>query len=336
MLSTHSAPLNHGMIMGLADKYNHVPVLAGKVAEMLVWNTSGTYVDGTIGGGGHARAILERLGESGRLIGLDRDSEAVGAAGARLARGSTPRVEILQRDFTELASVLEEKRISRVDGLILDLGISSYQVDTPDRGFSFQSDGPLDMRMDRGKPLTAAHIVNESSRDELERIIREYGEERQARGVANAIVRTRDRAPLTSTARLADTIRSAVRRRWAVKSCARVFQALRIAVNQELDKLKLVLDTMLPLLSKRGRFGIISYHSLEDRLVKRIFETWASDCICPPGFPQCVCQHRRVAVLHTKRAVVASREEVANNPRARSARFRMIERLPDDQHAHCN
>ena len=320
--------------MGLSEKYNHVPVLAGKVAEMIVWNTSGTYVDGTVGGGGHARAILERIDESGRLIGLDRDAEAVSTAGSRLGQGSTPHVEVLHRDYTELASVLDAKRISRVDGLILDLGVSSYQVDTPGRGFSFQSDGPLDMRMDRDKSLTAAQIVNGSSRDELERIIREYGEERQARGVANAIVRTRASAPLTTTARLAETVRSAVRPKWAIKSCARVFQALRIAVNQELDKLKSVLDTMLPLLSNRGRFGVISYHSLEDRLVKRTFETWASDCICPPGFPQCACQHRRVAVLRTKRAVVASREEVTNNPRARSARFRMIERLPDDRTTH--
>ena len=317
--------------MGPADTYIHVPVLIGKVAEMLVWNTSGTYVDGTIGGGGHARAILDRLDETGRLIGLDRDSEAVSVSGARLAHGNTPRVDIMHREFTELASVLDAERISAVDGVLLDLGVSSHQIDTPGRGFSFQSEGPLDMRMDRGGTFTAADIVNGSSRDEIERIIREYGEERQARSVANAIVRTRAKAPLTSTARLADTIRSAVRRRWAVKSCARVFQAFRIAVNQELDKLKKALDTMLPLLSHRGRFGVISYHSLEDRMVKRTFETWASDCLCPPGLPQCVCRHRRVALLHTKRPVVASREEVTKNPRARSARFRMIERLSEDQ-----
>lgn len=319
--------------MGLAENYIHVPVLTEKVAEMLVWNTSGTYVDGTVGGGGHARAILDRLDASGRLIGLDSDAEAVSVSGARLSRGSTPRVDILHRDYTELASVLESERITRVDGLLLDLGVSSHQIDTPGRGFSFQADGPLDMRMDRDGALTAADIVNGSSRDEIERIIREYGEERQARGVANAIVRTRAGEPLTSTARLADTIRSAVRRRWAVKSCARVFQALRIAVNQELDKLKSALDSVLPLLSGRGRFGVISYHSLEDRMVKRTFETWASDCICPPGLPKCVCSHERVATLHTKRPVVASREEVTTNPRARSARFRMIERLPEGQTA---
>ena len=317
--------------MGLADTYIHVPVLTGKVAEMLVWNRSGIYVDGTIGGGGHARAILDRLDESGRLIGLDRDSEAVGVSRARIAGGENPRVKVMHREFTELADTLEEERISRVDGVLLDLGVSSHQIDTPERGFSFQAEGPLDMRMDTGKAVTAADIVNGSSRDEIERIIREYGEERQARSVANAIVRTRAKAPLDSTAGLADTVRSAVRRRWATKSCARVFQAFRIAVNQELDKLKRALDTMLPLLSERGRFGVIAYHSLEDRMVKRTFETWASDCICPPGLPQCVCRHERVAVLHTKRPVVASREEVTTNPRARSARFRMIERLTDNQ-----
>ena len=298
---------------------------------MLVWNRSGIYVDGTIGGGGHARAILDRLDESGRLIGMDRDLEAVSVSRARIAGGRNSRVKIMHREFTEMASVLEAEHIPQVDGVLLDLGVSSYQIDTPDRGFSYQAEGPLDMRMDTDKTFTAADIVNGSSRDEIERIIREYGEERQARSVANAIVRTRAKAPLASTARLADTIRSAVRRRWAVKSCARVFQAFRIAVNQELDKLKTALDTVLPLLSHRGRFGVISYHSLEDRMVKRTFETWASDCICPPGLPQCVCRHRRVAALHTKRPVVASREEVTKNPRARSARFRMIERLPNDQ-----
>ena len=320
--------------MGLADTYIHVPVLTEKVTEMLVWDRSGIYVDGTIGGGGHARAILDRLDESGRLIGMDRDLEAVSVSRARIAGGSNPRVKIMHREFTELASVLEAEQISRVDGVLLDLGVSSYQIDTPGRGFSFQAEGPLDMRMDTGKALTAADIVNGGSRDEIERIIREYGEERQARSVANAIVRTRANAPLASTARLADTIRSAVRRQWAVKSCARVFQAFRIAVNHELDKLKTALDTMLPLLSRRGRLGVISYHSLEDRMVKRTFETWASDCICPPGLPQCVCRHKRVAVLHTKRPVVASREEVTKNPRSRSARFRMIERLPNDQPIH--
>ncbi len=319
--------------MGLADTYIHVPVLAGEIADMIVWNSSGTYVDGTIGGGGHARALMDRLDESGRLIGLDKDLEAVRVSRARLVGGGTHRVEIMHRDFTELASVLEAERIPRVDGLLLDLGVSSYQIDTPGRGFSFQSEGPLDMRMDRGGALTAADIVNGGSRDEIERIIGEYGEERQARSVANAIVRSRAKSPLTSTTGLAETIRSAVRRRWAIKSCARVFQALRIAVNQELDRLRTALDNLLPLLSGRGRFGVISYHSLEDRMVKRTFETWASDCICPPGLPQCVCEHERVAVLHTRRAVVASREEVTANPRARSARFRMIERLPDDRSA---
>ncbi len=315
--------------MGLADSYIHVPVLAGVIADMIVWNRSGTYVDGTIGGGGHARAIMDRLDESGRLIGLDKDEEAVRVSRTRLTGGETPRVEVMHRDFTDLKSVLEAEHIPRVDGLFLDLGVSSYQIDTPGRGFSFQSEGPLDMRMDRAGALTAADIVNGGSRDEIERIIGEYGEERQARSVANAIVRNRAKYPLDSTTGLAETVRSAVHRRWAVKSCARVFQALRIAVNQELDRLRTALDNLLPLLRGRGRFGVISYHSLEDRMVKRTFETWASDCICPPGLPKCVCQHERVAVLHTRRAVVASREEVAANPRARSARFRMIERLPD-------
>ncbi len=317
--------------MDLEDTYRHVPVLGGKVAEMLVWNRSGIYVDGTIGGGGHAGAILERLDESGRVIGLDKDREAVRVSGERLASRASDRVKVMHRDFTKLESVLDEEDISQVDGVLLDLGVSSYQIDTPERGFSFMSDGPLDMRMDRQKALSAADIVNGSSREEIERIIREYGEERQARRVAYAIVETRAKAPVTSTAGLADTVMASVRGRWAVKSCARVFQAFRIAVNHELERLKTALDSVLPLLRTRGRFGVISYHSLEDRMVKRTFKTWASDCICPPGLPQCVCRHEQVAVLHTKRPVVASQEEVSSNPRARSARFRMIERLPNNQ-----
>ena len=317
--------------MDLEDTYRHIPVLSGKVAEMLVWNRSGIYVDGTVGGGGHAGAILERLDGSGRVIGLDKDREAVRVSGERLAGGGPDRVKVMHRDFTELVSVLDEEDISQVDGVLLDLGVSSYQIDSPGRGFSYMAEGPLDMRMDREKPVTAADIVNGSSKEEIERIIREYGEERQARKVANAIVKTRAKAPVTSTAGLADTVIAAVRGRWAVKSCARVFQAFRIAVNLELERLKTALDSVLPLLGTRGRFGVISYHSLEDRMVKRTFRTWASDCICPPGLPQCVCQHEPVAVLHTKRPVVASQEEVTANPRARSARFRMIERLPNNQ-----
>ncbi len=316
--------------MSLTPAYVHVPVLAGKVAEMIVWNASGLYVDGTIGGGGHARAILKRLDESGRLIGMDRDIEAVRVSRANIAQGRDSRVRVMHREFTELASALEAESISQVDGVFLDLGVSSYQIDAAGRGFSFQSEGPLDMRMDRGETITAADLVNGSSRDEIERIIREYGEERQARSVANAIVRARAKAPLTSTASLADAVMSAVRRQWAIKSCARVFQAFRIVVNRELEKLKTALDTMLSVLRHKGRFGVISYHSLEDRMVKRAFETWASDCICPPGLPQCVCEHKRMALLHTKRPVVASRDEVTKNPRARSARFRMIECLSNN------
>jgi len=317
--------------MDLEDTYRHIPVLGGKVAEMLVWKRSGIYVDGTIGGGGHARAILERLGKSGRMIGLDKDREAVRVSGDRLVSGGSDRVTVMHGDYADMESILRKKNISDIDGVLLDLGVSSYQIDTPERGFSFMSEGPLDMRMDReAASLTAADIVNGSSGEELERIIRDYGEERHARRVAKAIVASREEETISSTSRLADTVMATVRGRWAVKSCARVFQALRIAVNQELERLKTALETILPLLSTSGRFGVISYHSLEDRMVKQTFRNWAADCICPPGFPSCICGHVPVALLHTKRPVVAAQEEITANPRARSARFRMIERLPDN------
>lgn len=306
------------------ETYSHIPVLSGEITEMLIWNKSGVYVDGTIGGGGHAGSILNGLDNVGRLIGLDKDREAVNISFERLEGRVPNQVKVMHRDFSELASVLGEEGILKVDGVLLDLGVSSYQIDTPDRGFSFMADGPLDMRMDKETSLTAADIVNGSSVEEIEQIIRKYGEERQARNVAKAIVKAR---PLTSTGILADTVKGAIRGKWAIKSCARVFQAFRIAVNQELDRLKTVLDSVLPLLRSKGRFGVISYHSLEDRMVKQTFRDWAVDCVCPPALPQCICDHEPIAFVHTKRPVVASEGEITENPRARSARFRMIERL---------
>ena len=314
--------------MILEDPYKHIPVLKGVTSEMLVWNKSGIYVDGTIGGGGHAGSILKRLDKTGRLIGLDKDREAVRISFDRLAGSIPNQVRVMHRDFSELPSVLTEEGIPTVDGVLLDLGVSSYQIDTPGRGFSFMSDGPLDMRMDKETSLTAADIVNGSSREEIEQIIRDYGEERQARNIANAIVKARTRVSLTSTGSLADTVMGTIRGKWAIKSCARVFQAFRIVVNQELDWLKIALDSVLPLLRTKGRFGVISYHSLEDRIVKQTFKNWAADCICPPALPQCICDHEPIVFLHTKRPVVASEGEVTGNPRARSARFRLVERMP--------
>ena len=311
--------------MILKNKYRHVPILCGKVAEMLVWNKSGIYVDGTIGGGGHANAILDRLDRSGQVIGLDKDQDAVRVSINRLTTKNDRRVKVIHSDFSDVGSVLKEQGVSQVDGVLLDLGVSSYQIDRPDRGFSFMAEGPLDMRMDQNNRLTAADIVNRSSKEEIEEIIRAYGEERQARRVANAIINAREKEPLTTTSGLAKAVVSAVRGRWAVKSCARVFQAFRIAVNNELDKLKIALDSVIPLLRVKGRLGVISYHSLEDRIVKQIFKQWSADCICPPGIPMCICRHEPVARLLTKRPIIALQEEVMENSRARSAKLRMVE-----------
>lgn len=305
----------------------HKPVLADESAKMIIWNPGGLYVDGTLGGGGHARAFFNRMNHEGRLIAVDKDADAVKASTVELSELSD-RVVIRHRDFTEIPSLLQELEVGCVDGLFLDLGVSSHQIDQAERGFSFMAEGPLDMRMDRNIDNRASDIINTASQKELERIIYQYGEDRQARRLAKAIVESRNESAVTSTQQLVEIIGTIARPHQIIKSCARVFQALRISVNNELDRLKNALISFLPTLKPSGRLGVISYHSLEDRIVKQMFREWASDCTCPPTLPQCVCSKESYVALLTKRPIRPSADEITVNTRARSAMLRVVERLP--------
>ena len=302
----------------------HEPVLLSETISLLEPRSNGLYLDGTLGGGGHAEAILEASSPAGRLIGLDRDPRAIERSRIRLARFGD-RVELHERNFATLAES-PELAVVRLDGALLDLGVSSAQIDEKARGFSYQQDAPLDMRMGpRGEP--ARDLLARADIDELTEIIRRYGEERHARRIALAIVRERERLPIETTGRLREIVERAVpRSEHPLKSVARVFQALRIAVNEELESLSSGLPQIVERLVEGARFVVVSYHSLEDRIVKRYFRDLASDCICPPGLPVCRCDKRSEAVILTPRPLTPAPAETERNPRARSARLRAIER----------
>ncbi len=289
----------------------------------------GTYVDGTLGGGGHARLVLEASSPDGRLVGLDQDPQALAAAGRTLA-GFGQRVILRRGTYSDLTTHLAALEIDQVDGVLLDIGVSSHQLDSAERGFSFREDGPLDMRMDTDGPLTAADVLAESEVETLRRIFREYGEERWAGRIAKAVVRTREENPLKTTLQLAELICDVVpkgRVPQRIHPATRVFQALRIYVNQELDRLRDGLDAALDVLKPGGRLVVISFHSLEDRIVKHRFRDAAIDCVCPPRLPVCSCDKQATVKVLTRRGVRASDEEIAGNPRARSAILRAVERL---------
>ncbi|HET6362780.1 MAG TPA: 16S rRNA (cytosine(1402)-N(4))-methyltransferase RsmH [Gemmatimonadota bacterium] len=302
----------------------HEPVLLSETINLLQPRSNGLYLDGTLGGGGHAEAILEVSSPGGRLIGLDRDPRAIERSRIRLARFGD-RVELHERNFAALADSPELAAV-RLDGALLDLGVSSAQIDEKARGFSYQQDAPLDMRMGpRGEP--ARDLLARADIDDLTAILRRYGEERHARRVALAIVRERDRQPIESTGRLRQIVEGAVpKSEHPLKSVARVFQALRIAVNDELESLSSGLPQIVERLVEGARLVVISYHSLEDRIVKRYFRDLASDCICPPGLPVCRCGKRSEAAILTRRPLTPGEAEIERNPRARSARLRAIER----------
>jgi 16S rRNA (cytosine1402-N4)-methyltransferase len=302
----------------------HEPVLLAETMALLDPRSDNLYLDGTLGGGGHAEAILEASSPAGRLIGLDRDPHAIRHARARLERFGN-RVELHERSFAEIAEI-SELDSAGLNGALLDLGVSSAQIDEKARGFSYRQDAPLDMRMGpRGEP--ARDLLARADIDELTGIIRLYGEERHARRVALAIVRERDRQPIETTGRLREVVERAVpRSEHSLKSVARVFQALRIAVNDELEVLSAGLPRIFERLVEGARLVVISYHSLEDRIVKRYFHDLASDCVCPPDFPVCLCDKRSQAVILTRRPVTPTEAESERNPRARSARMRAVER----------
>ena len=315
--------------------YAHQPVMLREVLEILAPKPARRYLDATVGGGGHAGEILRLSCPDGTLLGLDCDDQAIAAAGRALARFGE-RVTLRRSGFDRAREVLDEVGWPGVDGLLLDLGLSSHQLDTPERGFGFQSDARLDMRMDRRRPLDAHELVNSLPVVELERIIRDFGEEPRARRIASAIDARRREEAIDSTRQLAETVARAMtgspRRprkagRPATHPATRTFQAVRIAVNRELESLETFLESAYELLCAKGRLVIISFHSLEDRLVKRAFRRWGLDCVCPPRVPACVCGWARKATAITKRPRVPSEEEVRANPRARSARLRAVERL---------
>lgn len=289
----------------------------------------GIYVDGTLGGAGHAARILDASSPDGVLIGFDRDKEALDTASQRLAPYGK-RARLFHRNFDRLAQTLAELDIRAIDGFLLDLGVSSHQLDKGERGFSFQKDAPLDMRMDTGSGLTAAELVNTLSEAELERIIRDYGEERWARRIALFIAAARAKGAVETTLQLADIIKGAIpKAKWEerIHPATRTFQALRIAVNDELGSLERGLASAVELLKKGGRGVVISFHSLEDRIVKNAFRDAARGCICPKDLPRCACGNiPRVRIL-TGRPVVAAAAETAMNPRARSAKLRAVEKL---------
>ena len=311
-------------------EYTHKPVLLGPCIEALRIHPDGIYVDGTLGRAGHSREIAQRL-TTGRLICIDRDQAAIDAAQERLAPW-LDRVTLVHGNFSELGDVLRQAGVSGADGMLFDLGVSSPQLDDASRGFSYMQDAPLDMRMDTSAPLTAADVVNTWSQEELRRILYEYGEERYAPAIARAIVRARENAPVKTTLELVEIIKSAMppaALREKQHPAKRSFQAIRIAVNGELDALPPMLDAAVNGLNPGGRLAVITFHSLEDRIVKRALAEMAKGCICPPEFPVCVCGRRPRVRLVNRRPVTADDAELADNPRARSAKLRVAEKCGD-------
>lgn len=310
-------------------EFVHKSVMAAEVLEYLEPRPGSICLDGTLGGGGHAAMILKASGPDGRLIGLDRDEDALKAAGGFL-RQFGERATLVHEDFRDLKAVLERLGIEKIDGMVLDVGVSSYQLESPERGFSFMRDAILDMRMDRSRGVTARDLVNTLDVEELTRIFREYGEEREARRIARAIERRRGEKPVETTGELAEIVAAAVPVRFRARSihpATRVFQALRIAVNDELEGLKQGIADGFDVLASGGRMVVISFHSLEDRIVKNAFRGFATGCICPPRAPKCMCGRTPEARLLTKKAVKPSLQEVETNPRARSARLRAVMKL---------
>ncbi len=309
-------------------EYTHKPVLLEECLDGLNIRPGGVYLDGTLGRAGHSLEIVKRLA-AGRLIAIDRDKAALDAAPARFGE-YLDRVTLVQGSFGGLAGILASLNVGGVDGMLFDLGVSSPQLDDGSRGFSYLQDAPLDMRMDQSAPLTARDVVNGWSQEELKRVLWQYGEERYAGPIAAAIVRERENAPIETTGQLAELIRSAMpakARREKQHPAKRSFQAIRIAVNDELGELERLLECALEALNPGGRLAIISFHSLEDRLVKTAYARWARGCTCPPDFPVCVCGKTPRVKLVGRRPITAGEEELKENPRARSAKLRLAEKL---------
>lgn len=307
--------------------FRHQTVLLKETVDALCVKPEGTYVDGTLGGGGHAEAVLQQLNDQGRLIGIDQDEAAIAAAGERLKAFSN--ITLIRDNYCNMKDALNDLGITGVNGIVLDLGVSSFQLDTPERGFSYQTDAPLDMRMDQRGSITAEDIVNGYSREELFRLIRDYGEDPFAANIAKHITEARERKPIKTTGELVEIIKAAIPMKIRKKGghpAKQTFQAIRIECNRELDVLKDSLDGMIDLLVPGGRICIITFHSLEDRIVKTIFKKNENPCTCPSEFPVCVCGKRSKGKVITRKPVLPDAEEIAVNPRSKSAKLRVFER----------
>ncbi|HEX3044047.1 MAG TPA: 16S rRNA (cytosine(1402)-N(4))-methyltransferase RsmH [Bacillota bacterium] len=313
----------------MTPEYQHRPVLLAETIQYLKINPAGIYVDATIGGAGHASQIAGLLSSDGLLIGIDQDQNAIAAARERL-KNTVPKVELIRRNFVYIADILKELNLSAVDGILFDLGVSSPQLDMEERGFSYKNDAPLDMRMDQTQPFSAAHLVNTAPVDELAKILWDYGEERFGKRIATLIDQYRREREIKTTGELAEIIKRAIpaaTRRTGPHPAKRSFQALRIAVNHELEFLRSGLEQALSLLKPGGRLVVISFHSLEDRIVKGSFTEWSQGCKCPRNIPVCICHQKPRVTVVTKKAVFPSPEEVSGNPRAHSARLRAVEKI---------
>ena len=309
-------------------EFNHVSVLLNECLDALNIKEDGIYVDGTLGGAGHSSEILKRLSENGRLIGIDQDTDALKAAAIRLQNFNN--VTFVHNNFYNIKQILDDLDIEEVDGILMDLGVSSYQLDTGERGFSYMKDAPLDMRMNRENELSAYEVVNTYSEDELYRIIRDYGEEKFAKWIATFIVNAREEKNIETTLELVEIIKNAIpakARREGPHPAKRTFQAIRIEVNSELSILNRAIEDGVSKLSKGGRMAIITFHSLEDRIVKNKFRDLAVACRCPKEFPICVCGEKAKVKVISRKAIDPSKEEVEMNPRSRSAKLRVIEKL---------
>lgn len=313
-------------------EFKHIPIMLEQVIEGLDIKPDGIYVDGTLGGGGHSYEIAKRLVSGGRLIGIDQDEAAINAAGARLS-GFNDRVTIVRSNYAQMVSVLHSLDINRVDGILLDLGVSSHQLDNAERGFSYMEDAPLDMRMDRRQEKTAWDIVNYYSQAELTRIIRDYGEDKFAAKIAAKIIGFRENKPIETTGELAEIIKLAIPIKYRLTGghpAKRTFQAIRIELNRELEVLEESIEGMIDILSDGGRMAVITFHSLEDRIVKAAFKKAESPCTCPSDFPICVCGKKTKGFVASRKPLIPSDEEMERNPRAKSSKLRIFVRKREE------
>lgn len=310
-------------------EFKHISVLLDETIDSLNIKPNGIYVDGTLGGGGHSLEICKRLGEGGRLVGIDQDMDAIKAATKRL-EDYKDKIDIVHSNYQDIESCLGELSICGVDGIVLDLGVSSYQLDNVDRGFTYREDTPLDMRMDQSQTRTAKDIVNGYSEMELFKVIRDYGEDGFAKNIAKHIVKAREEGPIETTGQLNEIIKAAIpakMRQGTGHPSKKTFQAIRIELNQELEVLENSIDKMIELLNPGGRLSIITFHSLEDRIVKNIFRRNMNPCTCPPSFPVCTCGQAPKGKIITRKPIIPSDEEISDNKRAKSSKLRVFEKF---------